>query len=69
VVRKNRSRNKRDHEDVWPQPTLRNFSTNPEPYYTKDGKLIDFSPPKEKVVLKIHKPSVEELLGLKKPEE
>ena len=69
MVRKNRRKNKRDNEDAWPQPTLRNFSTNPKPYYTKGGKLIDFSPPKPKVELKIHKPSVEELLGIKKPEE
>jgi len=68
-MRKNRPRNKREVEDDWPPPNLENFATNPKPYRKKDGTEVYLSSPKPVVRLKIHKPTVEELLGMKKPEE
>lgn len=69
MVRKNRRKNKQEHEDDWPPPNLKNFSTDPEPYRKRDGTEVYLKPKNRPVVLKIRKPSVEELLGIKKPEE
>jgi hypothetical protein len=70
VVRKYRWKNKREPEDAWPPPNLKNFRKgNPEPYRKKDGTVVYLIPPKRIVRLIVHKPTVEELLGLKKPEE
>jgi hypothetical protein len=68
VVRKNR-RSKREPEDDWPPPNLSNFRKgNPEPYRKKDGTVEYLVPRKPIVRLTVHKKTIEELLGIKKPE-
>jgi len=68
-MRKSRPRNKREPEDDWPPPTLANFKVNPEPYRMRDGTEVYLTSPNPIVRLIVHKKTVEELLGIKKPEE